>query len=226
MSPDDVPNCFGPDGDYDNVYLNSPSLMLHAFDEGLVEKFASAIVRWAIIDGLELHGMVKTEVTRVIDRAFADTYNERPLNSNVEVNGRDCFQCFPHGVVGYLLDKRRLNAKWYGPLSDQLQFLLMESNLLRPHHKKQMADLAHMIRQIHYMLRQPVRKVGGVEEYQEYIDRFLAKLMEFTQYHTPSACRSIKYHCARHWGDARRQLGCAPMEYSLERALGDNFTRF
>ena len=62
------------------------------------------------------------EVTRVIDRAFAETYNERPLNSNVEVNGRDAFQLFPHGVVGYLLDKRRLNAKWYGPLTDQLQF--------------------------------------------------------------------------------------------------------
>ena len=122
MSPRGVPNCFGPDPNLDNVWLNSPSFMLHAFDEGLVEKFVACVVRWAILDAYELHGMQKSDVTRLIDASFAKTFNERLLNSNVEVNGRDCFQCFPHGVVGFLLDKRRLNAKWYGPLSDQLQF--------------------------------------------------------------------------------------------------------
>jgi hypothetical protein len=162
----------------------------------------------------------------MVDRGFAELYNDRPLNSNVEVNGRDAFQLFPHGVMGYLLDKRRLNAKWYGPLADQLQFFFMKSNLLTPAHKTEMADLAHMIRQIHFMVRQPVLRGRGIEEYQEYLNEFLRKLVRYTEFHTPSGCNSIKYHCARHWGEHRRQLGCSPMEYSLERALGDHFTRF
>lgn len=179
QSPPDVPNCFGPDDNFDNVWLNSPSLNLHALDEGLIEKFDAGTVRWAIHDAAQQHGMSVTEVTRVIDSAFAATYNERPLNSNVEVNGRDAFQLFPHGVVGYLLDSRRLNAKWYGPLSDQLQFFLGNSNLLTTEHKKQMHDLAHMVRQIHYMVRQPVRKDGGVEEYQAYLDSFITRLVNY-----------------------------------------------
>ena len=206
--------------------MSSPSPNLHALDEGLIEKFDAGTVRWAIHDAAHQHGMSVTEVTRVIDSAFAATYNERPLNSNVEVNGRDAFQLFPHGVVGYLLDSRRLNAKWYGPLSDQLQFFLGNSNLLTPQHKKEMHDLAHMVRQIHYMVRQPVRKDGGVEEYQAYLDSFITRLVAYNVFHTPSGCQSIKYHCARHWGEQRRQLGCSAMEYSLERALGDHFTRF
>jgi hypothetical protein len=226
ITPPGIPSCMGVDPDLDNVWANSPSLMLHAFDEGTVEKFCAAVCKWAIHDGRMQHGLSATEVTRQIDAAFALTYNERPLNSNVEVNGRDAFQLFPHGVVGYLVDKRRLNAKWYGPIADQLQFFLMGSNLLTPRHKKEMADLAHMIREIHFMLRQPVAKAGGVEEYQAYIDRFIQKLIAFNMDHTRGRCKSIKYHCARHWGNVRRQLGAAPMEYSLERALGDHFTRF
>lgn len=165
-------------------------------------------------------------MTRIIDRAFAAICHDKPLNSNVEVNGRDSFQVFPHGVVGYLLDKRRLNANWYGPLCDQLQFVLLESNLLSPLHKQQMSDLTHMVRQIHFMIRQPVDKDGGLVEYQAYIDQFLRKLIRYNIEHTPSDCKSIKYHCARHWSAHRKQLGCSPMEYSLERALGDYFTRF
>ena len=94
-SPHDVPNCFGPDPDRDNVWLSSPSLNLHALDEGLIEKFDAGTVRWAIHDAAAQHQLNTTEVTRLIDSAFAATYNERPLNSNVEVNGRDAFQCFP-----------------------------------------------------------------------------------------------------------------------------------
>ena len=211
--------------DRDNVWANSPSLVLHSWDEGQVEKFCTGSVRWAIHDGAR-HGYSATEVRRQIDRAFAETYNERPLNSNVEVNGRDCFQLFPHGVCGYLLDKRRLNAKWYGPLTDQLQMFLMGSDLLTPTHKSQMAELAHMIRQITFMIRQPLKRAHGIEEFQEYIDTFLGKMVRYTIFHTPSECKSIKFHCGRHWREHRRQLGCSAMEYSLERALGDHFTKF
>jgi hypothetical protein len=178
LSSPDVPSCFGPDPNLDNVWLNSPSVMLHAMDEGFVEKFCAATVKWAIHDAFnQTPSITKATVTRWIDDAFAKTYNERPLNSNVEVNGRDCFQLFPHGVVGYLLDKRRLNAKWYGPLVDQLQFCLMGSTFLTPAHKTQMSDLSHMIRQIHYMVRQPIERVHGIEQYQEYLDRFIRKLI-------------------------------------------------
>ena len=220
ISPDGVPSCFGPDPNKDNVHANSPSLTLHAWDEGLVEKFCAATVKWAIDDGERLQGLNATAVKREIDSAFTKTYHERPLNSNVEVNGRDAFQLFPHGVCDYLLRKRRLNAKWYGPLIDQLQMYLMGSSLLSPPHKQEMADLAHMVRQINFMLRQPVRKDGGIEEYQAYINHFNTKLIQYCLPHTPSGCKSIKFHCARHWGEHRRQLGCAAMEYSLERALG------
>jgi hypothetical protein len=89
-----------------------------------------------------------------------------------------------------------------------------------------MADLAHMIRQINFMLRQPILKDGGITQYQDYINEFNKKLIKYNTFHTPSKCCSIKYHCAQHWGEHRRQLGCAAMEYSLERALGDHFTRF
>ena len=39
LSHPDAPSCFGPDPNLDNVWSNSPSLMLHAMDEGFVEKF-------------------------------------------------------------------------------------------------------------------------------------------------------------------------------------------
>jgi hypothetical protein len=226
VSPPDVPNCMGPHPTKDNVWSNSPSLVLHAFDEGMVEKFASATVKWAIQDGAAQHGYAASTVRRMIDVAFASTYNERPLNSNVELNGRDAFQLFPHGVAGYLLDHRRLNAKWYGPLCDQLQFFFINSNLLTAAHKAQMNDLTHMIREITTMVRSPIRKDGGIGHYQAYIDAFVVKLIAYTLPHTAGECKSIKYHCARHWGEQRKQLGCAAMEYSLERALGDNFKRF
>jgi hypothetical protein len=225
-SPPGVPNCFGPDPDKDNVWANSPSLVLHSWDEGMVEKFCACTMKWAVHDGYARHGYAATEVCRQVDAAFALTYHERPLNSNVEVNGRDCFQTFPHGVAGYLLKKRRLNAKWYGPICDQLQFFLMGSNLLTPEHKTEMTALAHMIRQINFMLRQPIQKDGGIADYQNYINVFNKKLIKYCTFHIPSKCCSIKFHCAQHWGEHRRQLGCSAMEYSLERALGDHFTRF
>ena len=205
LSHPDVPSCFGPDPDLDNVWSNSPSLMLHAMDEGFVEKFCAVTVKWTIHDA-EACGQTRMQSIRWIDAAFAKTHNERPLNSNVEVNDRDCFQLFPHGVCGYLLDKRRLNAKWYGPLVDQLQMCLMSAELLTQRHKREMSDLAHMIRQIHYMVRQPIRR-DGIDAYQEYLDTFIRKLIEYTKFHTPSACNSIKFPCARHWGEHRRQLG-------------------
>ena len=89
-----------------------------------------------------------------------------------------------------------------------------------------MGDLAHTVRQIQFMVRQPVAKDGGIEAYQAYLNAFVQKLIKYNTFHTPSACKSIKYHCARHWGAHRQQLGCAAMEYSLERALGDHFSRF
>ena len=91
LSPPDVPNCFGPDPDLDNVHANSPSLMLHALDEGIIEKLCAGIVRWAIYDGFTQHGYAAAVVQRRIDAGFIRTFHDRPLNSNVEVNGRDAF---------------------------------------------------------------------------------------------------------------------------------------
>ena len=62
-----------------------------------------------------------------------------------------------------------------------------------------------MVRHINFMIRQPVKKNGGIATYQEYLDCFTKKLIAYTLVFT---------------------LGCASMEYSLERALGDHFTRF
>ena len=120
ISPPGVPSAMGPDPDKDNVWANSPSVALHSWDEGAVEKACAATVRHAVVDGHARHKLAATEVKRRIDQGFSRTYFAQPLNSNVEVNGRDAFQLFPHGVCGYLLDKRRSNGKWYSPLADQL----------------------------------------------------------------------------------------------------------
>jgi hypothetical protein len=225
ISPLDVPSCFGVDPDKDNVHANSPSVMLHAFDEGLRKFFCEATIWWCVHDGNAV-GHSQTAIFRRIDAAFARTYLESPQNSNVEVNGRDAFQLFPHGVADFIQNKRRLNANWYGPLSDQLQYFLMGNDILSNQRKKQMCELAHMGRQIHYMIRQPVESFTGPEEYQEYLDVFCKKLIAYNTIPSPTSCNSIKYHAARHWGEDRRQLGCSAMEYSLERALGDHFTKF
>ena len=212
ISPAGVPSAMGPDPKKDNVWANSPSLVLHSWDEGAVEKVCAATVRHAVVDGHDRHNLAATEVKRRIDQAFSRTYFAQPLNSNVEVNGRDAFQLFPNGVCGYLLDKRRLNGKWYGPLADQLQFYLMNSNLLTDAHTQQMADIIHMIRQINFMIRQPIKKDGGIEEYQSYLDKFLRKLVAYTLPFSPSDCKSIKFHCMRHWGEHRRQFSCSALE--------------
>jgi hypothetical protein len=225
ISPLDVPSCFGVDPDLDNVHGNSPSVMLHAFDEGQEKFGCEATIEWAIHDGAA-RGLAAAQVTRMIDAGLAATCLENPQNSNVEVNGRDAFQLFPHGVVDYLRNKKRLNANWYGPLRDQLQYFLMGADILTPAHKKQMCDLAHMQRQIHFMIRQPLDAVTGVRDYHDYLEHFVQNLIRWTIDHSPSECNSIKYHAARHWADDRTQLGCSAMEYSLERALGDHFTKF
>jgi hypothetical protein len=77
-----------------------------------------------------------------------------------------------------------------------------------------------MLLEAHHMIRNPLKKCDIVK-YKEHFMTLVARLIQICRPFTKSGCKSIKFHQPYHWYLTRIEIGCAAMEKSLERMLGE-----
>ena len=131
------------------------------------------------------------------------------------------FKLFKHGITGWLLKGRRVDGGWYISMVRHLHVVICSStDLLTRQQRFDFAELCHCLYKVHYALRKPVLK-SELQAYQAEIDDLLRRAVLLCQPNSPSNCNSIKFHWPRHWSQTRREIGCAAMEKSLERKLGE-----
>ena len=70
------------------------------------------------------------------------------------------------------------------------------------------------------MIRNPLKKCD-IGKYKEHFMTLVARLIQICRPFTKSGCKSIKFHQPYHWYLTRIEIGCAAMEKSLERMLGE-----
>ena len=78
-----------------------------------------------------------------------------------------------------------------------------------------------MLLKIHHMTRNPVFKTA-INGYKQDHEEFLQMLIHICKPSTKSRCKSIKFHQPTHWYLTRTDMGCAAMEKSLEKMLGES----
>jgi hypothetical protein len=141
-------------------------------------------------------------------------------NKNVELNGRDTFKLFRHGISHMIINSRRIDGGWHISMARHLQVFVGTTDLISSATKAKFAKVYDLLFNVHAGLRLPVPRTH-LGQYQETIDDLLVAMMEINIPSTKSKCNSIKYHWPRHWADTRRELGCSAAEKSLERKLGE-----
>jgi hypothetical protein len=161
------------------------------------------------------------QVCRRVDMFVCNLYITSTANKNVEVNGRDNFKLFQHGITHFIRQVRRIDGGWHISIARHLQIFLGNTNMIGTASKEKYAVAYGLVFAVHTNLRLPVLK-QGLQDYQDTINELLNALVDICLPSTPkSLCNSIKFHWPRHWADTRRQLGCAAAEKSLERKLGE-----
>ena len=160
------------------------------------------------------------QVCRRVDMFVCNLYIKSTANKNVELNGRDNFKLFQHGITHFIRKVRRIDGGWHISIARHLQIFLGNTNMIGAASKEKYAVAYDLVFAVHTNLRLPVLK-QGLADYQDTINGLLHALVEICQPSTKSLCNSIKFHWPRHWSDTRRQLGCAAAEKSLERKLGE-----
>jgi hypothetical protein len=141
-------------------------------------------------------------------------------NKNVELNGRDTFKLFRHGITHMIIKSRRIDGGWHISMARHLQLFFGTTNMISRATKVKFARVYGLLFIVHSILRMPVLRVN-LTQYQTYINDLLESMVEINMPSTKSKCNSIKYHWPRHWSDTRRELGCSAAEKSLERKLGE-----
>ena len=160
------------------------------------------------------------QVCRRVDEFVCNLYITSTANKNVELNGRDNFKLFQHGITHFIRKARRIDGGWHISIARHLQIFLGNTNLIGPASKERYTVAYDLVFAVHNNLRLPVLK-QGLTDYQDTINGLLNALIDICEPSTKSRCNSIKFHWPRHWSDTRRQLGCAAAEKSLERKLGE-----
>ena len=134
---------------------------------------------------------------------------------------RSGFKAFPHGITDYLRKNRRIDGGWYISIIRHFHVIMCVDNQFLPSRERaQVAFACDLCVQVHVNLKTPLHK-NNVQEYQETINALLDIVVCICKDASPSSCKSIKFHWPRHWADTRINLGCAAMEKSLERKLGE-----
>ena len=242
---------FGPDQVEDNIYRCLPQVNLHGMDEGLTQKlnlgillhastevgtneyasFALVVTFRNIIANnrykftASTKGMKLTTFCREVDMFFRNVALEMPRNINVEMGERDGLRGFPHGVTGYVLNKRRIDGGWHISIARQFRIFLCTTSLLTPATKKMFAKAYSLLLQVHASLRIPLLKTNAAE-YQIDINELLQCMKIICAPFTKKGCNSAKYHLPYHWLYTRIQNGCSANEKSLERKLGEAQKKF
>ena len=161
------------------------------------------------------------KVYRRIDELVFDIVQMGTENSNVELNERSGFKSFPHGITDYLAKSRRIDGGWYISMIRHFHVLLCsDGEFFPPRERAKVAFACDLCVKVHVTLKTPLLKTR-LQEYQMEINALLELIVGICKDSTPTGCNSIKFHWPRHWSHTRKQLGCAAMEKSLERKLGE-----
>ena len=160
------------------------------------------------------------QVCRRIDRYVCAVARLTGSNKNVELNGRDTFKLFKHGITHMIIKSRRIDGGWHISMARHLQVFVGTTDMLSRATKSKFARVFDLLFHVQSSLRLPVRRIH-LGQYQESINDLLDIMVQINAPSTKSACNSIKYHWPRHWSDTRRELGCSAAEKSLERKLGE-----
>ena len=157
--------------------------------------------------------------TWVVRLARSDTHC-----TNAEIDGRDHFKKFPHGLTGYVFDGRRIDGGWHIAVAAHLHVFLCTCPLLSLRTRVQFGNAFTTLFAVHHGLRDDLPK-QELPQYTARIKRLLDQMLPLCEPHLKKQCNSIKFHWPLHWGDTRRQLGCSAAEKSLERKLGESQKR-
>ena len=160
------------------------------------------------------------QVCRRIDKFVSNLYTTCAPNKNVEMNGRDSFKLFQHGVTHFVRNGRRIDGGWHISIARHFQIFLVTTDMIGSSLKKQFAAAYDLLFDVHASLRLPLRS-SHVNRYQTRISDLVAVMVKLCAPYVKSKCNSIKYHWPHHWADTRLQLGCSAAEKSLERKLGE-----
>ena len=145
-----------------------------------------------------------------------------PQCKNVELGGRDGLKTFQHGVCSYFIPKvTRINGGWWISIARHLRIFFCFTTLISDATKVVFAEAFQMLLKIHHMTRNPVFKTD-INDYKKDHEEFLKMLVHICAPSTKTRCRSIKFHQPTHWYQTRIDLGCAAMEKSLEKMLGES----
>jgi hypothetical protein len=138
----------------------------------------------------------------------------------VELNGRDTFKLFQHGITHFVRLCRRIDGGWHVSIARHLQVFLGNTDMISDGTKGKFAKVYDLLFHVHASLRLPVRR-DQLGDYQRTINDLLDAMVEICIPSTKRKCNSIKFHWPRHWAITRRELGCSAAEKSLERKLGE-----
>ena len=160
------------------------------------------------------------QVCRRIDDFVSNLYATSSPNKNVELNGRDTFKLFQHGITHFVRKGRRIDGGWHVSIARHLQVFLGNTDMISDATKGKFARVYDLLFHVHSSLRLPVRR-DQLRDYQQTINDLLDAMVEICAPSTKRKCNSIKFHWPRHWANTRRELGCSAAEKSLERKLGE-----
>ena len=162
------------------------------------------------------------QVCREIDDFFIAVAPALPQCKNVELGGRDGLKTFQHGVCSYFIPKvNRINGGWWISIARHLRIFFCFTTLISDATKVVFAEAFQMLLKIHHMTRNPVFKTD-INDYKKDHEEFLKMLIHICAPSTKTRRKSIKFHQPTHWYQTRIDLGCAAMEKSLEKMLGES----
>ena len=140
----------------------------------------------------------------------------------MELGGRDGLKTFHHGVCAYFIPKTtRINGGWWISIARHLRIFFCFTTPTSDATKAVFAEAFQMLLKIHHMTRNPVFKTE-INDYKQDHEDFLQMLIHICAPSTKSCCKSIKFHQPTHWYLNRIEMGCAAMEKSLEKMLGES----
>ena len=140
----------------------------------------------------------------------------------MELGGRDGLKTFQHGVCSYFIPKvTRINGGWWISIARHLRIFFCFTTLISDATKVVFAEAFQMLLKIHHMTRNPVFKTD-INDYKKDHEEFLKMLIHICAPSTKTRCKSIKFHQPTHWYRTRIDMGCAAMEKSLEKMLGES----
>ena len=162
--------------------------------------------------------VIRGQVCREIDDFIIAVSHALPQCKNVELGGRDGLKTFHHGVCAYFIPKTtRINGGWWISIARHLRIFFCFTTLISDATKVVFAEAFLMLIKIYHMTRKML-----IMNYKQDHEEFLEMLIHICAPSTKTRCKSIKFHQPTQWYQNRIEMGCAAMEKSLEKMLGES----